>query len=931
MTTYAPGARLVVRDEEWIVRSVRATDTGGMAVAVTGLSELVRNKQAIFLNELDTLTELTPESTRLVHDPSPRYRRSRLYLESLLRKTPPTDSKLYIGHKAAMNPAKYQLVPAAKALDQPRPRILIADAVGLGKTLEVGILLSELIQRGRGDRILVVALKSILAQFQEEMWARFTIPLVRLDSVGIQRVQAKIPSNMNPFYYFDRVIISIDTLKKDEKYRRYLEECHWDAIVVDECQHVAVRGQSKKSQRARLAGLLARNCDSLILTSATPHDGKPESFASLMNLLEPTAVADESNYSKEEVQGLFVRRFKKDVASSVGQSFAERRITSHHVKAGAEEETVFQTLSQIQFHTIDRRGRGGGMLFRTTLLKAFLSSPVACESTVSERIKKVEQMTGPEAETDLEILGELLEQTRQVTQFGKLEKLFNLLDQMGYAQGKPERIVVFSERIDTLKYLKQQITQRYRLKEEQVGLFYGSLDDQTQQAMVKDFGTENGKVRILLGSDAASEGINLHYYCHRMIHFDIPWSLITLEQRNGRIDRFGQEHAPDIRYLLTVPRDPELQGDLRILDRLVEKEDNAHKNLGDVAWLMNLHEADLEEERIAKAIQEKEDPALVLPDAPGEDFDFLAQFFDDEEVEEELVETTEARTLYADDLDYAREAFEELELEGVEWHDHLRGFTLDPPDDLRLRYQYLPTELRRQDESLKLSIDRDFIQKCLVDSRQDENRWPEWELFWNQHPLAEWLNDKVLANFQRHEAPVIRIQGVGSPIFMFQGVVSNLRSQPVLIRWFGVQDEDIVELDKLHRLLLPALVNPGENFDAQALSDHLPRAITLARSYVEAERQSRGQELLKKMKPEERRVQAWIKKKQAQFAALVNGSTLRADERRRLEREKDEVERRVKARVQGRHIHLTQCVFEGGGGFDLRKVQSADVRASRTI
>lgn len=363
----APGARVEIRDEEWMVRSFKEASFGGSSVHVTGVSELVRNKEAIFLSTIDDIRELKPEETALVHDDSPQYRHSRLYIDALLRRSPATDDTLHIGHQGAILSHNYQLQPAAKALRQLRPRILMADGVGLGKTIEVGVLLSELIQRGRADRILVVALKSILSQFQKELWARFTIPLVRLDSVGIQRVQSHIPTNMNPFYYYDRVIISIDTLKRDRKYQRFLEESHWDVVVVDECQHVAVRGNL--SQRARLAKLLGRTSDALVLTSATPHDGRPESFASLMRLLEPTAIANLEDYTSEEVRDLFIRRFKKDIAHEVDDVFPERKIELVKESATSPEDAAFEELAGLEFKTI-ARGRGSkGVLFRTTLLK----------------------------------------------------------------------------------------------------------------------------------------------------------------------------------------------------------------------------------------------------------------------------------------------------------------------------------------------------------------------------------------------------------------------------------------------------------------------------------------------------------------------------------------------------------------------------------
>src|SRR5262249_16177102 len=153
----------------------------------------------------------------------------------------------------------------------------------------------------------------------------------------------------------------------------------------------------------------------------------------------------------------------------------------------------------------------------------------------------------------------------------KLARLIALLGEMGVAHDATERVVIFSERIATLELLQEQLSKALKLKPQELAVFHGTLDDQAQQNLVKEFGSEKSAVRILLASDAASEGINLHHFCHRLIHYDIPWSLITLEQRNGRIDRYGQAETPALHYLLSRPSNAELRGDLRVLDVLVQK------------------------------------------------------------------------------------------------------------------------------------------------------------------------------------------------------------------------------------------------------------------------------------------------------------------------------------------------------------------------
>lgn len=211
-TPYAPGARILARDEEWLVRSAVRTEHDGYLIKAIGISELVQDEPIAIFDALEPVELLRPEDTELVHDETPRFRRSRLFLEAVLRRTPLARSErgLALAGRFLLDPMPYQQRPAELALSGLRPRILIADVVGLGKTLEIGLILAELIRRGRGERVLVATPQHVLEQFQRELWTRFAIPLVRLDSVGIERIQREIPAGRNPFTYFKRVIVSID-------------------------------------------------------------------------------------------------------------------------------------------------------------------------------------------------------------------------------------------------------------------------------------------------------------------------------------------------------------------------------------------------------------------------------------------------------------------------------------------------------------------------------------------------------------------------------------------------------------------------------------------------------------------------------------------------------------------------------------------------
>lgn len=862
MTDYAPGMRAVIRDEEWLIKKIETNSLGHQVLQCVGITPLVRNRDTIFLTDLEQIQIVDPASIQLIADSSPFFKRSLLYLESQWRQQLPTDRNLHIGHKAAMDPMPYQLDPTKLSLQRPRQRILIADTVGLGKTLEAGILMSELIARGKGKRILVVTVKSMMTQFQKEMWNRFTIPLVRLDSNRIQKIRASLPSNYNPFFYYDKTIVSIDTLKRDVEYRTHLEKAYWDIIVIDEAQNVAERGDHQ-AQRSRLAKLLANRSDTMIMLSATPHDGRAKSFASLMNMLDPTAIADPENYTPEDIKGLCIRRFKNDVKDQVNGSFLERQVTLEHCHASAQEEHAFDLLAEMQLEMDAGKAKNTGRLFKTNLEKSLFSSPAACCKSIEARLKKLYKKYTVDDISDIRLLEELHTALGQVTpeNFTRYQKLLELLRSNSYGwnpKDPGDRVVIFTERIETMNYLAEHLRTDLGLKSSAIQEISGGMSDAEQQRIVEDFGRTESPIRILVASDVASEGLNLHYLSHRLIHFDIPWSLMVFQQRNGRIDRYGQQKRPDIRYLLIESNNKQIKGDMRIIEILIQKEEQALKNIGDPALLLGKFNVEEEETVIAEAIESGSDADTFAQslDADAQEFNpfeaLMAAASETEETAiEQLSETVSDETLFTDKeyLEQAVQYLNQTDSNPVQELQTVSGLDirLTPEMERRLR-ALIPEEAMPQGETLRLSDDKAFCMEQVRTSMQknmDEAAWPSSQYLWKLHPIFSWVNDKAGLLFKRAEAPVLGLPGVlypGEALYIVSGSVPNLKSTPLIDEWFGLlyrdgqfiqrlSMEEVVQKAGLRSARIPN-TNCITNQSIVAASSLLHDVVTQAKTYL---------------------------------------------------------------------------------------------------
>ena len=377
-----------------------------------------------------------------------------------------------------------------------------------------------------------------------------------------------------------------------------------------------------------------------------------------------------------------------------------------------------------------------------------------------------------------------------------------------------DRLVIFSERIETLRWLQAQLGADLKLKPSQLTVLHGGMTDTEQQDLVERFGRQDDPLRVLLCSDVASEGLNLHYFCHRLVHFDLPWSLMVFQQRNGRVDRYGQKHQPRIVYLFTESVNEKIRGDLRILEILQAKDDQANLNLGDPSAFLNVFDPEKEADKVASFMAEGLSPEQVETTldaaAAAEDdneADWMMQLFGGGTAAEEgaapaeavvspsatsLTHIAEPASLFKNDYHYAKTALTQINQPEMvcqwTWHDAEQIIALTAPHDLKERLRQLPREAMAANDHYSLCADPLRMATAIETARQakaEEATWPALHYLWPQHPVMDWLGDRVLTAFGRHRAPVLQSARLrpGEQAFILMSLVPNRKGQPLLVQW----------------------------------------------------------------------------------------------------------------------------------------------------
>ena len=609
----------------------------------------------------------------------------------------------------------YQLVPVLRAIRSSRVRLLLADAVGLGKTVQAGLVITELVARRLAHRVLVVSPAGpLLEQWRLEMAQRFGLRLEVIDRSKLEEIRRSTELGSNPFDFIPLGLVSIDFLKQ-ERILDQLDRASYDIVVVDEAHHCTDTGSiqnTEDSQRRGLAEVLARRCDSLLLLTATPHDGYDRSFASLCELLDPSLVDGRGSLRGERYRNHVIRRLKKHIIDpqTGEQRFKDRIVEPTPVIPDPKRYGKFVELQRNLLDLIApelrrafRSKRYADVLAFISLLKRSVSTVAALRSTlqvVAERFQHIITETAEAQESRRQRIKTLRDYQRKLDRFGilsveeeqerhlleaedlaqqlatlqretrsgsrQLSKVSDIVEQLDemislaeaclHKDPKIDRvkdviaeirkaepganILIYTEYVDSQKVLAEAL---HNTPEVGQVVTMSGLDGEKARASV----TEQFRSRdnlILVSTDSAAEGLNLHQRCHHLIHLELPFNPNRLEQRNGRIDRYGQRLDPMVRYLF-------LRGTFedRILLRLIAKYERMRSRLTFVPNTLGLSSStDAAQERLLKGIMD-DDAKLFKEDATL--FDFKS--------EEETPVADEATKELLEEIDRSLKGFEQ--------------------------------------------------------------------------------------------------------------------------------------------------------------------------------------------------------------------------------------------------------------------------------
>jgi ERCC4-related helicase len=505
----------------------------------------------------------------------------------------------------------YQLDPVVRAIQMPRVNLLIADDVGLGKTIEAGMVALELIIRHRTRKILIVCPASLQVQWQEQMRDKFGLDFRLVDSALMKELRRSRGIHANPWNHFPRLITSVDFLKRERPLRLLRELLpgpdepafprKFDLLIVDEAHNCAPSGRGRfatDSMRTQALRLLVPHFEHKLFLTATPHNGYPESFSALLELLDNQRFARSTPPDRKQLNAVMVRRMKSELPTKWDGSprFPRRVLDPIEVPYTDEERTIHAALQRYSELRVQRSQDNTEALATEfvlkTLKKRLFSSPAAFLTTLDQhekslrhakRGKAVRQPSVGVLKQELDRVDEdyaddgeydeamtdavdaasllfsepsteelaLLKQMRVWAEkaSGELDsKVKCLIDWLNahLRTGKKwnnERVIIFTEYRATQNWLLEILAHRGFTGGERLLTMYGGMDREEREEVKNAFqsGPDESQVRLLLATDAAAEGLNLQNHCYRLIHYEIPWNPNRMEQRNGRIDRHGQK------------------------------------------------------------------------------------------------------------------------------------------------------------------------------------------------------------------------------------------------------------------------------------------------------------------------------------------------------------------------------------------------------